>query len=830
MIFTPNSCSPCRASVTGSRNNARNWAAALLSVLFLSLWPGAALKGQAPSKEYIRLGGRLVAIENSGVPPAPTGLTATAGNTQVGLSWTASSGAASYNVYRGPGAGGESTTPIATGITSTSYTNSGLTNGTPYYYKVAAVNAGGTSGYSNEATATPQLSAPPPPTGLTATAGNAQVGLSWSASSGATSYNVYRGTAAGGESTTPIATGITSTSYTNSGLANGTPYYYKVAAVNAGGTSGYSNEATATPQLSAPPPPTGLTATAGNAQVGLNWTASTGATSYNVYRGTAANGESSTPVATGITTTSYTNSGLTNGTPYYYKVAAVNAGGTSGYSNEATATPQVSAPPPPTGLTATAGNAQVGLTWSASSGATSYNVYRGTASGGETLLVSGITTTSYSNTGLTNGTTYYYKVAAVNSGGTSGLSNEAPATPQAPPTASFTISRNGGSFTHSVTASVGDTITYKWSSTNGASYSFYDAIGPSGADGCNNKSGPTSFTPAAGGTAGPYSLISCQSGYTYTMTYTVTAASGAMASDTISIAVLASPPAGLTATAGNAQAGLNWSASSGATSYNVYRGTTPGGETLLVSGITATSYSNTGLTNGTTYYYKVAAVNANGTSGLSNEASATPQGPPPTASFTISWNGSYFTHNVTANVGDTITYQWSSTNGASYSFYDTIGPSGADGCNNKSGPFSFTPAAGGTTGPYSLAACQSGYTYTMTYTVTAASGATASDTITIAVLPPTPTGLVAAGGNGQVTLSWTASTGATSYNIYRSAIPGGEMLVATGVTTLTYTNVGLTNNTTYYYKVAAVNTVGTSALLTEVSAMPQNHGEVQKGG
>jgi len=90
-----------------------------------------------------------------GAPPAaPTGLTATAGNASVSLSWAGSTGATSYNVYRGTSAGGEGTTAIAS-PTSTSYTNTGLTNGTKYYYTVKAVNASGTSGASNEANATP---------------------------------------------------------------------------------------------------------------------------------------------------------------------------------------------------------------------------------------------------------------------------------------------------------------------------------------------------------------------------------------------------------------------------------------------------------------------------------------------------------------------------------------------------------------------------------------------------------------------------------------------------------------------------------------------------
>ncbi len=91
----------------------------------------------------------------SSIPPAPTGLTATAGNGQVSLSWGASSGASSYNVYRATVSGGEGTTPIAASITATNYTDSGLTNGATYYYTVAAVNSAGTSPQSTETAATP---------------------------------------------------------------------------------------------------------------------------------------------------------------------------------------------------------------------------------------------------------------------------------------------------------------------------------------------------------------------------------------------------------------------------------------------------------------------------------------------------------------------------------------------------------------------------------------------------------------------------------------------------------------------------------------------------
>jgi hypothetical protein len=86
---------------------------------------------------------------------------------------------------------------------------------------------------------------------VSARAGDGQVTVSWSASGGATSYNLFRSTTSGGEGTTPIASGLAATSYTNTGLVNGTAYFYKVAAVNSFGSSAQSAEVSATPSVAA---------------------------------------------------------------------------------------------------------------------------------------------------------------------------------------------------------------------------------------------------------------------------------------------------------------------------------------------------------------------------------------------------------------------------------------------------------------------------------------------------------------------------------------------------------------------------------------------------
>ena len=191
------------------------------------------------------------------VPSGPTNLRAIAGNGSVTLTWAASTSGSptSYRVYRGTKSDGEVNTPVGTTSgTTTTFTDTGLRNGTTYYYFVSAANAVGGSPNSNEVSAVPAgvATLPAAPTGLVASAGNASVGLTWTASSGATGYNIYRGTTPGGESGTPVGTS-TSTSFTNTGLTNGTTYYYRVAATNTAGTSGNSNEASATPTVNGGP-------------------------------------------------------------------------------------------------------------------------------------------------------------------------------------------------------------------------------------------------------------------------------------------------------------------------------------------------------------------------------------------------------------------------------------------------------------------------------------------------------------------------------------------------------------------------------------------------
>jgi hypothetical protein len=164
---------------------------------------------------------------------------------------------------------------------------------------------------------------PDAPTNLTATPGNLQVSLTWSAPTGADTYRVQRSTTSGGFYGT-LAMGLTTPSYLDKTVTNGTTYYYVVSAGNEGGEGPDSSEMSATPQApTVPAAPTGLTATAGQRKATLTWTAVLGATSYRVKRSTTSGGPY-TVVASKVTTTTFTNSGLTSGVTYYYVVSALN--------------------------------------------------------------------------------------------------------------------------------------------------------------------------------------------------------------------------------------------------------------------------------------------------------------------------------------------------------------------------------------------------------------------------------------------------------------------------------------------------------------------------
>jgi Fibronectin type III domain len=204
--------------------------------------------------------------------------------------------------------------------------------------------------------------------------------------------------------------------------------------------------------LSANPPSVSVTqGSTGTATSSISMTSSGGFAGTVALTATAPSGSglsiSLSPTSISGTQTSTLTVGAGTATAGTYNVTVT--GTSSGFPTSSTSvTVTVNGPPaPPTNLTATPGDTQVTLSWSASTGATSYNVLRSTTSGGPyTQLTSGVTSTTFTDTGLIDGTTYYYVVEAVGPYGTSGYSNQASATPQAV-TADFSLSASPGNVT-----------------------------------------------------------------------------------------------------------------------------------------------------------------------------------------------------------------------------------------------------------------------------------------------------------------------------------------------------------------------------------------------
>ncbi len=343
----------------------------------------------------------------------------------------------------------------------------------------------------------------------------------------------------------------------------------------------------------------------------VRWTASEGASSYLLFRDTSAAGSFSAQVYSGANA-AFTDASLSGGTTYYYKVKASSNSGTSAFSAAASGT---TIPQTPSGLAAgSPTTTSLTLAWNPSTGASSYRLYRDSSAGGafSTQVYSGAAA-AYVNTGLAASTTYWYKVLAVGASGESPLSSAisgATASPSAPPVPTgLTVgSATSTSLTVSWSASAGATgyiVTRDTSAAGAFSTQAYTGAG-------------TSFTD---------SPLSSSTTYYYRV-QAVNASGASAVSAAVSGTTLAGAPgspAGLTV--GSPTSGslaIGWSTVTGATSYQLYRDTSAAGAfTTQVYTGAAASYVNTGLAASTTYWYKVRATNAYGSSALSAAVSGT---------------------------------------------------------------------------------------------------------------------------------------------------------------------------------------------------------------
>ena len=318
-----------------------------------------------------------------------------------------------------------------------SHFETGLTNGLDHTFAVRAVNDGGASGPSNQASAQPVAEATPPakPRNFSAVqVAKGAVRLEWEPSADPLTIVTFKYTADGG-SNWPKAVGSHSTtvSYTASDLTVGTTYTFAVRAVNSAG-DGDSSDLREVTIVAAPAAPTGLRADPGDEQVELSWSYSGGQTSITGFQYQQKTGDDFDDDWTDVTgstwgTRSHIVTGLTNGIEHAFRVRAVNVTVRSEPSNTVTSAPSAadSRPARPTDFNAEqTGVGQVELTWDTAPARLSVTGYQYTDNGGSdwnNISGSDSGTVYHTVTGLTTETTYTFAVRAVNSGTLPGLSS-----------------------------------------------------------------------------------------------------------------------------------------------------------------------------------------------------------------------------------------------------------------------------------------------------------------------------------------------------------------------------------------------------------------------
>jgi len=723
-------------------------------------------------------GSVTLTFDGLAVPGAPTGAVATAGDHQASVSFSApasdgGSPITSYTVTSAPG-GKTATCPGSPCVVT------GLTNGTSYTFTVHATNANGDSTESSASAAVTPATPPGAPTGVSATAGDAQAAVSFTApasdgGSAVTSYTVT--SAPGGKTATCPGSPCTVT-----GLTNGTSYTFTVHATNSIGDSTESAASAAVTPVSVPGAPTGVSAQPGDGQASVTFTppADHGGLPITSYTVTASPGGATAtcPGSPCVVT------GLTDGTSYTFTVHASNSEGDSAESGASSAVTPAALPGVPTGVSATAGNGQasVSFTAPASDGGSAITGYTVTASpGGVTATCPGSPCTV---TGLTGGTSYTFTVHATNAIGDSSESAASSAvTPVGPPAKPSNVGfiPGDGQFGVSLLAPAdgGSAITgYEISLDGGLTWN--------------------TLTTTISGAKVNGTVTGLVNGTTYEVQVRAVNVNGPGAGSTsqsVTPATTPDAPSGVTATGGPGQASVSFTApadSGGAavTSYTVT--SSPDGKTATCPGSPCVV---TGLTNGTSYTFTVHATNAAGNSAESAASSAvTPVSVPGTPGGV-----SAKAHDTSIEVG----FSAPDSGGSPITGYEY----------SIDGGMTWQPLTTTTSGS-GLAGTITGLTPGTEYPVTlrgvnAVGAGTAVAVVTVTTVPAALAAPTAEAGRASALVSWPKSGTATvtGYTVYANP---GPATCSTESADDTSCVIGATDGVSYTYTVVADSPAGPS--------------------
>jgi fibronectin type 3 domain-containing protein len=717
--------------------------------------------------------GNCSAASISVTPATPGSLTAASiSSTRIDLSWNDVSGETGYILERSTN--GTTWSQIATpAADSSSYSDTGVVAGTKYYYRLRATSSVGASANTATASATTRAAKP---TLSVAVISTAQINLSWTNVLNETGYRIER--SLDGSTWSVIATTAANiVSYQNLGLTAATGYSYRVVAIDAGGDSDAGTAST----MTLLPAPTGL-ATVGVSisEIDLTWNNSTDETGYRVER--SIDEKTWTLVTTvGADVTSYANTGLTGGTRYIYRVRANNAGGASAQSASAST---YTVPLATTVKAVVASDTQINLTWTNVAGETNYILQRSDngTDGWTTIVSPTVNVVAYNNTGLTADTSYYYRVVAHNASGNSTASIVVSGHTLLPAVAGLTA-----------TAVSTSEIDLAWTdSTSETGYRVERSL--------DERTWTLLTTLAADATT--YNNTGLSGGTRYIYRVRANNAGGASAAS-LSASTYTIPLAPtLTATvASDTQINLFWTNVAGETSYFLQRSDngTGGWSTIVSPAANVISYGNTALTADTSYYYRVIAHNASGDSAASAVKMAHTLLPPVTGLSATGVSTTQINLAWTDSTGESAYTIERSSNGITWAL---IGTTAADATT-----YSNTGLAGGTVYYYRVRA------------VNAGGNSLAGETKVGLTIPLAATLSVSTLSGSQLKLSWSNVAGESGYRIERSddGVNNWSVINTAAANVIAYTDINLTNDTAYYYRVTPFNASGDAASSAVVS-------------
>ncbi len=723
-------------------------------------------------------------------------------------------------------------------------TLSSLDAGTDYTYK--AYSKAGCAD-ADQIAARGFTTIPAKTTGVSTAALHQKLKVSWNSMAGATSYKVQWKSGAQNYDSARSAT-VSGTSHTITGLTNSTEYTMQVAAVNGSGDGAWSDEAKGTPTT-----PTlaasGVTASGATLTIG-NYTDAWW------YKGNQTNA-ACTSVAAG--TASATLSGLDAGTSYIYKAYAT--AGCDAIYLLATATSFLTLPAKTTGVSATAANTSLSVSWTAVASATSYKVQwkSGTeqynTGNRQATVTSG---TQHTITGLANGTEHTVRVTAVNGTGAGAPSDEAKGTPTGPTLTAETVlqkqarlamsnwsgdwwvkgEQNGATCIKGTTntgkvqfsgLTASTTYTYNAYSASGcaasnkithvtfttlapialassnitttsATLTLSNLAGASGWRYQGTQSGATCTLDTDAGTQKTADITGLDAGTSYT--YNAYATTDIHCNTSIASHTFTTLPAKTTGVAAKTlseKLKITWTAVTSATSYKVQwkSGAQNYDSTRQATVSSGTEYTITGLTNATTYTIQVAATNGSGDGAWSDEATGTPAAVTLTASSIGSTTATLTIGNYSGN--------W---------YYKHTSPSTGPGASCS------TSAVTATTKDLSSLATGTSYTYAA-YSDSACTTLLATATA-FTTKPGKVANVAATAAHNALDVDWDAETGATSYKVqWKSGVQTWDATNRQQTSSTDSTTIStLTNGTQYTIRVAAVNGTGDGEWSDEATGTP----------